>query len=195
MTSPDCAAPIEDRTLVEYWLGELDEAAEARIDEHALGCDACSQRLAEIVALADGIRATFRRGAMRVFVTDAFVKAAAEHGARVREYRVPRNGSVNCSVAPDDDMLVARLEAPLAGVHRLDAISYRDGAAADVFTDIPFDPATGEVVITPKIAHIRTLPSHRQRIRLVAVEDGGERIIGDYTFNHAGPACSPDPDH
>ena len=184
--SAACAGAIEERTLVEYWLGELDEAAEARIDEHALGCALCSQRLAEIVALADGIRASFRHGAMRVFVTNAFVRSVAAQGLRVREYRVPHNGSVNCSVAPEDEMLVSRLEAPLAGVHRVDAISYLDDGATEVFRDVPFDAASGEVVVAPKLAAIRAMPSHRQRVRLVAVDEAGERVIGDYTFNHAG---------
>ncbi|HEX6794090.1 MAG TPA: hypothetical protein VF304_09585 [Casimicrobiaceae bacterium] len=181
-----CAVPIEQNTLVEYWLGELDEPTETRIDEHVLGCAICSHGLSEIVALADGIRSSFRHGAMRVFVTDAFVRTAAARGMRVREYRVPRNGSVNCSISAEDEMLVSRLEAPLAGVHRVDAISYRDDGATEVFHDVPFDAASGEVVVAPKLAAIRAMPSHRQRVRLVAVDEAGERVIGDYTFNHAG---------
>jgi hypothetical protein len=184
VTSPTCAARIEDQALLEYWLGELDEVAEARIDEHVLGCIACSQRLGEIVALADGIRSAQSRGTLRAFVTDAFVRVAAGHGTRVREYRVPRNGSVDCSVAPEDELLVGRLEAPLAGVNRVDAICYVNDAPTDVFRDIPFDAASGQVVVMPKIAHMRTMPSHRRRFRLIAVDDGGERVIGDYTFNH-----------
>lgn len=42
---------------------------------------------------------------------------------RIREYRLPPNGSVNCTVAPDDELLVTRLEAPLEGVERLDAVA------------------------------------------------------------------------
>ena len=184
MMPPTCAAPIGDQVLLEYWLGELDEAADAGIDEHVLACMACARRLEELVALADGIRSAFSRGTMRVFVTDAFVRSAAEQGTHVREYRVPRNGSVNCSVAPEDELLVSRLEAPLAGVNRLDVISYLNDAPTDVFRDVPFDAASGEVVLTPKIALVRTMPSHRRRFRLVAVDEHGERVIGDYTFNH-----------
>ena len=32
MTSPTCVAPLGDEALVAYWLGELDDASEARID-------------------------------------------------------------------------------------------------------------------------------------------------------------------
>jgi len=186
MTAPACNAPIGPALLIEYWLGELDETAGARIDEHLLGCGECSGRLAEIVGLARGIRAAVREGAVRAFVTDAFIKSLAAQGVRLREYRVARNGSVNCSVAPEDEVLVARLEAPLAGVSRLDAVFYGStDAAAEVFRDIPFNAASGEVVLTPNTARLRLTPSHQLRVRLVAVEAGGERVVGDYTFNHA----------
>ena len=184
MTPVNCVSPLGNDALIAYWLGELDEAADARIDEHVLGCEACSRRLAQIVALADGIRAAFAKGAVRAFVTPAFVRRAIEAGMRVREYRVPHNGSVNCSIAPDDELLVAHLEAPLADVTRIDALSYVDDAPAQVFRDIPFDAASGEIVLAPKLAEVRTMPSHRQRVRLMAVDASGERVIGDYTFNH-----------
>jgi hypothetical protein len=184
MSSSTCITPIGDQALVAYWLGELDEASEARVDEHVLGCAACSERLAAIVALADGIRSAVSDGAVRMFVTDAFVRSAVEHGRRVREYRVPRNGSVNCSVAPEDELLVSRLEVPLAGVNRIDVVSYLDDAQTDVFHDIPFDAQSGEVVMAPKLAQLRAMPSHRRRFRLLAIDENGERVIGDYTFNH-----------
>jgi hypothetical protein len=87
-------------------------------------------------------------------------------------------------VAPEDEFLVSRLQAPLAGVSRLDAVAYLADEPAHVFHDIPFDAASGEVVVTPKIAHIRAMPAHRFRWRLVAWEAGVERVIGDYTFDH-----------
>jgi len=188
MTERHCSAPVAFPALVEYWLGELNEAAEARLDEHLLGCGACSERLAGIVALADGIRAAFAHGKVRAFVTEAFVQRLAERGVRLREYRVPRNGSINCSVAPEDEQLIARLEAPLAGVKRLDAIAYPPGAPEEVFHDIPFDAASGAVVLASRIEHVRMLPSHHYRVRLVGVDDRGEHVIGDYTFNHTGAA-------
>lgn len=185
MSTSDCKNPIEFSALIEYWLGELDDAAGECIDEHVLGCAECSARLAQLVALGGGIRAAFQQGVVRAFVTDGFVKRLAERGVHIREYYVPCNGSVNCSVAPGDEVLVARLEAPLAGVGRVDAISYLTDMPPEVFRDIPFDAAMGEVVVTPKIARIRVLPPHRHRIQLLAVDSQGERVIGDYTFNHA----------
>jgi anti-sigma factor RsiW len=190
MTTSACAAALGDDALIAYWLGELGQAEEARIDEHVLGCANCSERLAGIVRLADGIRAAVRAGMARMFVTDAFVRSAVEHGTRVREYRVARNGSVNCSVAPEDELLVSRLEAPLAGVRRVDVISYLNDAQTDVFRDVPFDARSGEVVVAPQLAQLRAMPSHRRRLRLLAVDDSGERVLGDYTFNHTPHGAS-----
>ena len=184
MTTMGCRTPVGDDALVAYWLGELDESAEASLELHLLACGDCSERRAGIVALADGLRRSVDEGAVRMFVTSAFVKDAARRGMRIREYRVPCNGSVHCSVAPEDHLLVARLEAPLAGVERVDANTNNDGAQVEVFRDVPFDAASGEVVSVPKLAHVRTLPSHVRRVRLLSVDNNGERVIGDYTFNH-----------
>jgi hypothetical protein len=185
MTTSACNAPMALAALVEYWLGELDKTAEGKIDEHLLGCSGCSEMLAELVGLARGIRTAFREGAVHAFVTDAFVKGLAEQGVRLREYRVVHNGSVNCTVAPEDEVIVARLEAPLAGVSRLDAISYTStDAPAEISRDIPFNATSGQVVFTPKTAQLRLMPSYQHRVRLVAVDASGERVVGNYTFNH-----------
>jgi hypothetical protein len=180
----NCTAPIEFSELTGYWLDQLDAAAEARIEEHLFNCQECGAKLDQIIALAGAVRAAFGQGAVRAYVTDAFVKHLEQRNVRVREYRVPHNGSVNCTVTPDDEVIVSRLEAPLVGVSRVDAYSYVGSAEPQISRDIPFDPASGEVVVAPKIAQLRLAPSHIYRVRLVAVDGSRERVIGDYTFNH-----------
>lgn len=184
MNTPICTTPVELATLIAYWLGELDESAAEHIDEHILGCGACSARLAEIVALGSGIRGAIEKGEVRAFITGDFVKRLAGRGLRVREYRVPRNGSVNCFVAPEDDVVVAHLEAPLEGVLQVDVIFQFEDNPPETIRDIPFDAASGEVVLSPKIANLRVTAPHQHRLRLLAVDAGVERVIGDYTFNH-----------
>ena len=174
---------MDFETLVRYWLGELGEEAEAAADEHLLGCDACGASLDDAVALAGGIREAFSRGTVHAFVTDGFVRRLGEQGIRVREYRVPRNGSVNCTLLSEDKLLVARMEAPLEGVTRVDAIQ-EVGGNTRVLHDNPFDPALGIVVLVPRTATIRAMPSHSARVRLVSVEGAVERVLGDYTFHH-----------
>jgi len=182
---PSCPSPLEFDTLLTYWLGELDEAAEARAEEHLFGCASCGGRLDELVALARETRQLTHAGAVRAVVNDDFARRLVERGALVREYRVPHNGSVNCTVAPEDDIVIARLEAPLRGVARLDLVELDSaGKRLTRVEDIPFRAGNHGVVIIPRIGDMRALPATTMRMRLLAVDEAGERVIGEYTFNH-----------
>lgn len=175
---------VED--LLAYWLHETDPAATAAADEHLLHCDACGRTLDELVALGDGVRAAFRAGAVLALTSGAFVDRLSAQGLRLREYRLPHNGSVNCTVAPDDDLLVAHLEAPLRGVARLDARA-RFSFEPDVehaLRDLPFDAQNGEVLYMPRIAEVRQMPAHTLELTLLAVDGGESRELGRYTFRH-----------
>ena len=158
---------------------------EAQLDEHLLGCGHCSANLQSLVDLGGEVRAAVRAGAVHAVLTDAFVKRLAAQGLRLREYRVAHNGSVHCTVAPDDDLLITRLAAPLAGVAQLD-VEHLDGAgvAFERLRDVPFDAAAGEVVLTWRMEQTRALPASTVRTRLLAVTPAGERRVGEYTFHH-----------
>jgi hypothetical protein len=185
MISTSCRAPIELPALLAYWLGELDAASEARTEEHLLGCAACSRRLEELAALADGVRALTREGVVHAVVSDVFVRRLIERGVRVREYRVPCNGSVNCTVAPEDDVVIAWLEAPLGGITRLDVVAIdSEGHGQARLEDIPFSVDSDGVAITQPVDRLRALPASTARMRLLAVDERGERVIGEYTFHH-----------
>lgn len=172
--------------LVDYWLGDTDAAATEAIDEHLMHCDACGAAFDEVVALARGVREAFVRGVVPTMVTAAFIDRIKATGRQVREYRVPLGGSVLCGVAPDDDLLVSRLSAPLQGVSRVDAVFSRSlmPGQEQRLHDVPFDAASGEVLFAPRLAEVRTLPSHDMVVRLLAVDPAGERELGRYTFHH-----------
>jgi len=178
-----CSAPIDWSTLIEYWLGELDGDAEARIEEHYLGCAYCSSRLDELNALTRGVRAVARASGVNAIVNEAFVHRLAEHGLQVREYRVPQNGSVNCTITPDDDFVVAYLEAPLTGVARLDLVDIY-GSGEQRHADIPFVAGSGGVIVSTRAETLRALTTTTMRMRLLAVDDDGDRLVGEYTFHH-----------
>lgn len=185
MNKAVCATPVPFARLVDYWLGALDAAREDEVERHLLSCGACCSALQRIADLAGGIHALARAGAIDAVVTDGFVKALGAAGARLREYRVPCNGAVHCTVAPADDALIARLQAPLAGVERLDLVTLdTEGRAAQRLREIPFSAAAGEVVLMSRIDRIRALPTTTLRKQLVAVEQGRDRVIGDYRFLH-----------
>jgi hypothetical protein len=173
--------------LLAWWLHDDASAADAdAVEEHLMQCDACGETLDELVALGDGVRAAFRAGAVSAVTTAAFVDRLAARGLRVREYRPPPNGSVECSVAPDDDLLVSHLAAPLAGVERVDAVavSSLEPGVEHRLEDVPFDAKTGEVLWLPRIAQVKTLPAHTLNVTLLAVAPGGARELGRYAFHH-----------
>lgn len=172
--------------LLAHWLHDSDAAATDAIDEHLMRCDACGHALDELIALGAGVRVAFRNGAVTAMMSRAFVERLARQGLRVREYRLPHNGSVNCTVAPDDDLLVARLEAPLEGVRRLDAVvqlSLEPGAEHRM-VDVPFDAPSGEVLYVPRVAAVKRMPANTLQVTLLAVEGAGSREVGRYTFRH-----------
>lgn len=186
MTRNDCSAPIPLATLAEYWLGELDAAREAPLEEHLLGCGQCSAALQVLADLGDGIRALWRAGALRAVVSGAFLERLAASGLRLREYRVPAGGSVNCSVAPQDDLVIARMAAPLAGVERVDLVLINLGPAGEErLRDVAFDAAAGEIVLVPYTDALRAAAERTARVQVLAVAGEGERLLGEYTFHHA----------
>ncbi|MEO8545661.1 MAG: hypothetical protein ABI434_18915 [Burkholderiaceae bacterium] len=143
--------------------------------------------LDELTALARGVHQAFAGGLVHSFITAAFVDQLQKRGLRVREYRVPVNGRVNCSVAPDDDVLVGRMAAPLEGISCVD-VALRvspDGEEAWV-RDVPFDEGSGEVLFAPKLTELRMMPAHDLLLRLLARDAQSSREIGHYTFHHGG---------
>lgn len=178
--------PSIDR-LLDYWLHDGDAASTDAVDEHLMRCDACGEVLDGLIALGNGVREALRAGAVSLVTSAAFVQRLARQGLRVREYRLPHNASVNCTVAPEDELLVARLEAPLRGVQRLDArveLSIEPGVQHELH-DVPFDPHAGELVCVSRIADVRQLPAHTLQLSLLAVdESSGTRELGRYIFHH-----------
>jgi hypothetical protein len=177
--------PLALDTLVAYWLGETDADTTLAIDEHLLGCDACGARLDEVIALGDGVRRAFDAGRVRAFVGAAFIERLAARGAQVHEYRLGPGDTVACGVTRGDDLLVTRMDAPLAGVTRLDAV-VRSSLAADEerIADIPFDAVRGQVLMLPRMEEVRRAPAHTFEVALVAVDGDADRVLARYTFDH-----------
>jgi len=183
--SRSCPSPLAWDTLLAYWLGELPAGRAEQIEEHYIGCARCSRRLGQLAALARGIRQLARTSGVTMVVNAAFVRRLTENGLRVREYCVPQNGSVNCTVAPEDDFVVGRLEAALSGVQRVDLLTLdSQGRTALRQEDIPFAADSRAVVFAPGIEVIRAMPASTLRLRLLAVDDQGEHVLGDYVLNH-----------
>jgi anti-sigma factor RsiW len=188
MTNERCAQPIELEALIAYWLGELSPAAEALIEDHFFGCPYCGRRLEELAALASGIRTTVHDGAVRAVITPPFVEHMKRQGMRIREYRLAPGECVACTIRLDDDAVVGRMQVPLAGVKRVDlleSLDLGDGVVRQSrVEDVPFDPAAHEILELPSAANLKKLPAHTFRVSVIAVDEAGERLLGEYTFAH-----------
>jgi Putative zinc-finger len=199
MTTPhdrapaSCSNPIEAAMLMDYWLAALPPTAEEAVEEHLLTCDGCGDRLREVIALAESLRTLARCGSLQVVISDQFVKHAAETGHRVREYAPPPGGSVQCTVAADDDLLVARLAADLSRAARVD-LSWCDAQGVEFLrmADIPVRGEAGTVICQQSITFAKASPSNTLIARLVAVDtEGAERLLGEYAFHHTRTIPGP----
>ena len=81
------------------------------------------------------------RSSLQVVISDQFVKHASEAGLRVREYAPPQGEGVQCTVAADDDLLVARLAVDLSTASRVDLSGAIHGASnVNEWRTSPFAP-------------------------------------------------------
>ncbi len=178
--------PIDAAVFADYWLGALAATEEEHVEEHLLACDSCGARLREAIALAEGVRNLAREGSLRMIVSDEFLKRAAEEGLRIRQYSPPTGGSVACTVAAEDDLLIGRLAANLAGAKRVDlSICDASGVEQLRLPDIPVRPDASAVIYQESITFAKAMPTSKLIARLLAFDDSGrERLLGEYTFNH-----------
>jgi hypothetical protein len=188
-----CSNPIDAAVLADYWLAALAKPEEEAVEEHLFHCDQCAARLREVIALAEGVRRLAREGSVRMVVSDAFLKRAAEQGLRVREYTPPPGGSVQCTVTAEDDILIGRLAANLRGANRVDlCICDERGVEQLRLQDIPVHPGASSVAFQESITFMKAAPTLKMIARLVTVDQtGGERLLGEYTFNHTRSLPGP----
>ena len=132
----------------------------------------------------DGLRRLAHQGAFQVVVSPSFLETAGRRGLRIREYSVPPGGRVACTVTAEDDLLVSRLQGDFSGVTRLDLVAQTEGQPEEHAYDLPVDPSAHELIVAQAMPAMRALGSSVVRLRLVAPEPTGDRVLGEYTFAH-----------
>jgi len=111
------------------------------------------------MATGDGVRRLAPEGAFAVVVSPSFLDTASRQGLRVREYRVPAGGRVECTVTADDDLLLSYLAADFRGVSHLDlVVQVEDGPEHRVF-DLPVSPTSAELIVAQAMPALRAMPS------------------------------------
>jgi hypothetical protein len=188
-----CSNQIDATVLADYWLAALAHPEEEVVEEHLLGCDECTARLGQVIALAQAVRQLAREGSLRVVVSDTFVKRTANDGAQIREYALPPGGSVQCTVTAEDSILIARFAANLSGAKRVD-LSFCDehGIEQRRLQDIPVHGGADTVIYQESISFAKAMPTTKLIARMIAYDDtGDERLLGEYTMNHTRSLPGP----
>jgi hypothetical protein len=186
--STRCPEPLDTGVLVDYWFGELSALEQDRVEEHLMECPECGRVLRDLAAIGEGVRRLTHRGAFHVVVSLSFLEEASRRGLRVREYRVPPGGGVACTVTAEDDLVVARLQGDFSGVTRLDLVAQTEGLPEERVLDLPVPPSARELLVAQSMPVLRGMGSCVTRMRLVACEPGGDRLLGEYTFAHTPSA-------
>ena len=165
----------DDALLFDYALG----AGSGVVEEHLFSCDACGARVDRFAALGDGIRKLVARGAFHFSATEALVKELSQRGVRLREYALEPGGDVACTVTAGDDFVLVRYAADVGGAKQVDL--ERMGRR---FVDVLVDRPRQQVVMALAGEELRKLPDVKIRVRLIAVEAGSERVLGEYQLDH-----------
>ncbi len=184
--TPDLYADHPTSDLLAYWLDELDDASAESVEEHLFRCDDCGARLRELIQLGGAMRKALLKGEFGTVVTPSFTRRLQAAGVRIREYHLEPGGSVNCTIAPEDDLVISHLRVEMDDVRQIDLIfDVGDGSPEHRSRHVAFNASTGEVTVIPAVARVRTSGAARQRMRLMAVDISSERLLGEYTFNHS----------
>jgi putative zinc finger protein len=140
-----CKAPVAWETLVDWWAGDLDDARASAVEEHLLGCEACSAVAGRVAATAETLRTM-----VPPVVRPERLQGLARAGVRILENPI-EPGQTNDFHFPKDVDLA---------VHVLGGLAFEAGARVDVtlrsiatgavlghFEDAPFDASRGAVYL------------------------------------------------
>ena len=181
MSTARCPDPVPFEVLVDYW---LDRQVPAGLEEHLFACDECSAGIEAVAELAEGVRRLGREGRLRGGIGPSILERLENDRLVIRRYRSAAGGHIHCTVGSDDDLVVLELTADFAGVERVD-LEYRaeDGTPLERAAQLPVIRGRLVVWAEPGDA-VRSFPTRMIVVCLLAVDPGGERLVGEYTLHH-----------
>ena len=180
-----CARPISSEAIVEYWAGALPASDCEKLEAHTFECDDCARRWQATGALTDAIReVVVRRGGAQMILTPTIAARLEASGLKLRTYNVAPGAVTPCTVGPDDDLVVSWLSANVAGIDRIDLVATSGGKEIRRFQDLPIDRAAGRIGYTLSGEVLRTLPSMKIEVKMLAVDERGARTVASYVFDH-----------
>jgi hypothetical protein len=172
--------PIAWDRLVDAYAGELSEADEQTLEDHAFACDICGEAYARVGRLVGGLRSF-----IPPVITRDRLERLLEGGTRVTLTPMAAGAHAAVRFGPDVDLLVHALHGDLTGATRVDiAVESMGGAPLIDVDDVAFDREQGEVLIACQ-RHYQALGFPAEiRFRLRAHTPDGLRAVGDYVIDH-----------
>jgi anti-sigma factor RsiW len=167
-------------TLVDYWAGDLDEDANAAVEEHLFSCAECTAAAARVAAVTETVRA-----AIPPVILRAELERLRARGAQVRENDFAPGERREVPFPADVDLLVHRLSGlDLTNAERVDFRITQEstGALVTAVVDAPFDRAEGAVLVACQ-RHYAALP-HDTVMSVAIHTPGAAPRTTTYTILH-----------
>jgi anti-sigma factor RsiW len=181
---PGCGARISDESLVAYWFDRAAGDDTETLEAHLFACAACSDRMAELVAIGQGVSELARQGRLSGVIPRGVLNRLQRDGVRVRAYTLAPGETVPCAAFPGDDIIATALQADLSGVAAISLSVEGPGAPVRSLDDVPVVPTDGGVIWVLPASVVRDIPSTRLRITMRAVGDT-PRLLGEYVLEHS----------
>ena len=173
-----CAHPLAWERLVAYWAGDLPQAELDTIDEHLMGCAACSAEAERVAALVAALHAF-----IPAVVSRAELESLRARGLRIEENTFLPGQRTIAHFRPGLDVLVHRLSGlELSRAERV-ALTVRVESTGQVFLsepDVPFEPREGVLIACQR--HFEHAPPDVQFE--VTVSSGGVDVSTVYPIPH-----------
>jgi hypothetical protein len=167
-------------SLVALFVGELDEAEAESVTEHVFACDTCADLCARLAGVVHALRDT-----IPMVISHAHRDRLVVRGVRVRVTSVEPNLPARARFTPEVDLLVFALRGDLSHADRVDVdIVSPSGSPSYALEDVPFNRATGEVLIACQ-RHFEGMFPGDPTFRVHALEAGQQRAVGDFLVIHA----------
>lgn len=149
-----CQSPLSFEDLSRYWAESLPPNELDRIEEHLLGCAACSGESARVSALVQALRAF-----IPPVVSRAQVEELAARGLNISENSFDPGHDHSVTFLRDFDVMIHRLKGfDLGNIERLRLTLRSESTGEVMFEDpnVPFDPRDGVLIACQR--HYSSMP-------------------------------------
>jgi len=175
-----CSAPAPWEALVAYWAGDLPSGEEHALEEHVMGCEACSAESARVAAITETLRAM-----IPAVIDRALLERLRARGLRVRESPFAPGDRREAHFTRDLDVLVFRLGG--LDLSRAETVEFamRDERSGQILTasqNVAFDRDAGDVLLCCQRHYAGLPPDVVVEVKVRAA--GGAEQVAQYTILH-----------